>query len=99
MTELPLAANIDRNWARERIIGLQEQVAYYRGVCEEQALTIHIHEKGGGEQAATIRTRDKRIAELEAALRGVGDFAGTWIRNCSCDRCKAWREAGRVLAL
>lgn len=68
MTELPLAANIDRNWARARIIGLEEQVAYYRGVCEEQALAIHVHEKGADEQAATERTLRRRIEELESSL-------------------------------
>lgn len=51
-----------------RIAGLDEQVAYYRGVCEEQALAIHIHEKGADEQAATERTLRRRVEELEAAI-------------------------------
>ena len=76
-----------------------ETTAYYRDLCEQMAFTIHVHEKSLDEYAATINTKANRIAELEAALTGVADFAGTWIRNCSCDRCKAWREAGRVLAL
>ena len=50
-----------------RIAGLDEQVAYYRGVCEEQALAIHIHEKGADEQAATERTLRRRLEEFETS--------------------------------
>ena len=44
-----------------------ETTAYYRDLCEQMAHTIHIHEKGADEQAATERTLRKRIAELEAS--------------------------------
>ncbi len=54
---------------RARSAGLEEQLAYYRQVCEEQALTIHIHEKGGSEQAATRRRLEKRIAELQVEAK------------------------------
>ena len=55
-----------------RIAALDEQVAYYRGVCEEQAMAIGVLDRGADEQTATIRTRDKRIEKLEARLRGLG---------------------------
>ena len=51
-----------------RISALDEQVAYYRGVCEEQGETIHIHEKGTDEQAATECTLRRRIEELETSF-------------------------------
>ena len=52
-----------------RISGLDEQVAYYRGVCEEQAMAIGVLDRGADEQAATARTRDRRIEKLERQLR------------------------------
>lgn len=69
------------------ITALHEQVAYYRQACEEQD--------------ATIRTRDTRIAELEDALRKLyntysAEILGLWWHQA---KCRAWREAGRVLAL
>ena len=45
-----------------------ETTAYYRDLCEQMALTIHVHEKALDEYAATVLTRDKRIAVLEARL-------------------------------
>ena len=44
-----------------------ETTAYYRDLCEQMALTIHVYEKGADEQAATERTLRKRIAVLEAS--------------------------------
>ena len=56
-----------------RIAGLNEQVAYYRGVCEEQAMAIGVLDRGADEQAATERTLRKRIAELTTMARTLSE--------------------------
>ena len=45
-----------------------ETTAYYCDVCEQQALAIHVHEKGADEQAATARRVQKRISDLQTRL-------------------------------
>ena len=70
-----------------RIFGLEGWVDYYRGVCEEQGETIHIHEKGADEQAATERTLRRRIEELETSF----DQGTRTLRDLTLQKVEAQR--------
>ena len=63
-------ASLQREVGQLRIVkeGLMARVKDLESQIEDMAYTIHVHERQLDEYAATVLTRDKRIAVLEAQL-------------------------------